>query len=543
MGPRLAVVLGYLVLTLVVGVVLRRRSSGTTEEFFLAGRALTPVLLFFTMAATNFSAFTVFGFSGAGYRIGYAFYPVMGFGTGFMALSFYVVGSRIRRLSGERGYITPADFVLDRYRSPGLRRLFSAVMIVFTLPYLALQAMASGSSLNSLVGIPYFAGAVLVTVFIVAYVVLGGMRSIVWTDVIQGLMMIVFTAAALALISKGSGGFVAAHRDIHARFPEMFSRPGQGAAMGYGIWIGYMVLWLFGDPMLPQLFQRFMAARDERALKITAVLYPLITTGLFFMTVSIGVLGRATFPDLPAAESDTIYPLLLARYAGPVLGTVLLTGSIAALMSTMDSQLLTLTSMITVDFLPRGRRKVTVERLVVVGLGALALLIAARPPMTILDFLSRTTFTGLAVLAPTVVGGLYWRRAHKAGAGASIVIGEVLVLANYFGLLRFPGVLPVIPILAVAAGVYVAVSWVAGGRAEGFPVGTLRRPAVMLVYLALFALGNDFWAWGREPVIFLGLPLWIWYYFALGVLLSAAFAAFPVESADAPPREIRRSPL
>jgi SSS family solute:Na+ symporter len=178
--PRLSIILVYLTAMLVIGLLFRRRSSASREEFFLAGRSLRRVLLFFTMAATNFSAFTIFGLSGAGYRIGYAFYPIMGFGTGFMALGFWVIGSRIHELSRERAYVTPSDFIDHRYGSPALKRLFSAVMILFTLPYIAIQAIASGVSLNSLVGIPYLAGAALIMGFVIVYVSLGGLRSIAW---------------------------------------------------------------------------------------------------------------------------------------------------------------------------------------------------------------------------------------------------------------------------------------------------------------------------------------------------------------------------
>ncbi|MBN1837277.1 MAG: sodium:solute symporter family protein, partial [Spirochaetales bacterium] len=463
--PRLGIVLAYLAATLVIGLLFRRQSSASREEFFLAGRSVRRLLLFFTMSATNFSAFTIFGLSGAGYRIGYAFYPIMGFGTGFMALGFWIIGSRIHSLSRERSYVTPSDFVADRYGSSGLKRLFSGVMILFTLPYIAIQAIASGTSLNSLVGIPYFAGAALIMGFVIVYVSLGGMRSIVWTDLVQALMMIGFTAAAYVLIVRGSGGFVPAHREAYQAFPELFRRPGQDGSMLVGVWFGYLLLWFFADPMFPQLFQRFLAARDRRALATTMTLYPLITTGLFFLTVSIGVLGRVTFPALAPGDTDAVYPLLLRRYAGVFVSTLLLTGSLAALMSTLDSQLLTVSSMISLDFFRIRRREVLKEKLVVVVLGLLGLAIAARPPQTILEFINRTTFNGLAVLAPTVIGGLYWRRANRFGAAASILVGEVLVAAFYFGWLRAPGVLPVVPILGATAAAFVVVSALTGRAA------------------------------------------------------------------------------
>ena len=529
MWQRLSIILAYLGITLIIGIVFRKRASMNKVEFFLAGRGVGRLLLFFTMAATNFSAFTIFGLSGAGYRIGYAFYPVMGFGTGFMALSFLLIGKPILSLSKDRGYITPSDFIADRYGTPWLKRLFSLVMIVFTLPYIAIQAIASGKSLNALVGIPYLSGALLITAFIVVYVTLGGMRSIVWTDLIQASMMIVFTMAAFIIIFRRSGGFVRAHEEVYSSFPALFSRPGQDGSMLFGIWFGYLFLWFFADPMFPQLFQRFIAAKDEKSLNTTVVLYPLITTILFFLTVSIGVLGRHTFPNLSPAESDAVFPLLLQRYAGVFVSTLLITGSLAALMSTMDSQLLTLTSLITVDFVHFKKREVLKEKGVIVALGALGFLIAIKPPQTILDFVSKTTFNGLAVLAPTVIGGLYWKRANRYAAAASIVAGEGLVLAFYFKLLSVPGILPVVPILAATTVVFIAVSLLSTAPGENTGIVTLIYPGIwpwVLVFAGLFILGNDFWAWNREPIFVIGLPLWVWYFVGLGILLSVVYKVF-----------------
>jgi SSS family solute:Na+ symporter len=452
----------------------------------------------------------------------------MGFGTGFMALSFLVIGRRINALSRERGYITPADFIADRYGSPLLRKLFSLVMILFTLPYIAIQAIASGRSLESLVGLPYWGGALLVTGVSVLYVALGGLRSDVWTDVVQGLMMILFTLAAFIIIAVKSGGFVSAHQQAFAANPALASRPGADGSMVYGVWLGYLVMWLFADPMFPQLFQRFMAARNEQALNTAAVLYPLVTTLLFFLTVSIGVMGRATLPGLSAAESDNVFPLLLQRHVGGVLSVLLLSGGMAALMSTLDSQLLTLSSMISLDFLRLRRREVLVEKLILVGIGALGFLIALKPPRTILDFINRTSFYGYSALAPAVLFGLYWKRATKHGAIASILAGEAVVLLSYFGLLRWPGVLPVIPVLLVAVLVHVAVSLLTPARTENpslvSPIDRSIWPWAAL-FLAFFVLGNDFWAWGRKPVLLFGLPLWVLYSMVLGVLLSVAYAA------------------
>lgn len=537
MAGKLAIVLGYLCATLAIGFFFRKAASSNRVEFFLAGRKLPPVLLFFTLAATNFSAFTVFGLSGAGYRIGYAFYPVMGFGTGFMALGFLVVGLRVNLLARSRGYITPAHFIADRYGSRPLAMLFSLGMIVLTLPYVALQAIASGKSLQALVGLPYAWGALLVLGFSVLYVILGGMRSDVWTDVLQGIMMLVLTVAAFLLIAAKSGGFSEVNRRVFASHPALFARPGLDGSMTFGVWTGYLLLWLFADPMFPQLFQRFLAAGDGRALKKAAVLYPLVTTLLFLLTVSIGVMGRDAFPDLPAGQSDSILPLLLDRYAGGGLSVLLMMGGMAALMSTLDSQLLSLGSMITQDFVPVRRARVTVERLVMAAVAAVGFAIALDPPATILDFINRTSFYGLAALAPPVIGGLYWKRATRQGAFASILLGEATVVLFGLGALRWPGVLPAIPVIAASSIGFVAVSLLTRRKAEKpelaapLPKGIAPWAAA---FAALFVLANDFWAWNRTPGLFWGLPLWVWYSAALGAVLSAAIAAWSRWSARRP---------
>lgn len=174
----------------------------------------------------------------------------MGFGTGFMALGLYLMGNRILPLSKEHNYITPSDLIYQRYGSIFLKKLFSAVMIVFTLSYLVIQAIASGKALESLVGILYVTGAFLVTAFVVLYAAFGGMRSDMWTDLLQGILMIVCTLDAFVIIAKRSGGFVHTHLSIAESFPLLFSRPGQDGSMEMGVWFGYLVLWFFADPIV-----------------------------------------------------------------------------------------------------------------------------------------------------------------------------------------------------------------------------------------------------------------------------------------------------
>ncbi|MEO0009888.1 MAG: sodium:solute symporter family protein, partial [candidate division WOR-3 bacterium] len=102
---------GYLLILLMLALRARQKARPGAEDFFLASRTLGPLMLLLTLAATNFSAFTVFGFAGAGYRFGYSWYPIMAFGTGFMALTFILLGIPAHRAGKETGAITPPELI------------------------------------------------------------------------------------------------------------------------------------------------------------------------------------------------------------------------------------------------------------------------------------------------------------------------------------------------------------------------------------------------------------------------------------------------
>jgi SSS family solute:Na+ symporter len=395
---------------------------------------------------------------------------MMAFGTAFMALSFFFIGRKVWRLGKEKGYITPPELIGDRFRSDSLRMVFLAVMFVFTLPYLAVQTVGGGIALNSLSDgtISYEAGAVIVSLVITAYVMFGGMKGDAWTDVLQGVVMLVSLLAGLGIVSAAMGGFGSASSGIADRFPDLMDGQGGGGFFTLQVWISYMLLWTFADPMFPQLWTRFYAARSERALKTTMVLYPIAVGVLFMAPVLLGVWGNLDLPGLKGAAADTVLPDIISLHSPEWVSGVVLAGAFAALMSTADSQLLVLGSMLTRDIYSRwvrpgasSREEFIVGRALILALAALGLGIALFRVESIFDVLTKTTFTGLAVLFPTTVAALYWDRATKWGCLSSIVGGEVLYALFYFELIPAEwslGFLPVIPIMAVSTVLLILVS-------------------------------------------------------------------------------------
>ena len=443
----------YLLITLFLGIYGYKISKKSVSDYFLADRKIGTFVLFFTLASTNFSAFTFLGFSGSAYRMGYSFYGVMAFGTSFMALSFYLIGRKVRKLGIENNYVTPPELIGKETNSTSLRLLFMAVMVVFTLPYLAVQPMSAGYVLSALTGgtIPYFWGAVFLTVFIIIYVFLGGMRTIAWTDVLQGLMMISFLLIAVLVIASSLGGLGPAHAQAEAVDPNLFVRQG---AITVQTWLSFTILWSLCDPMFPQLFQRFFIPKSDKGLKRASIFYPIVISLLFLLPVMVGVMGRGAMPGLTAQEADSILPMMLDEYSPVWLSALIMSGGFAAFMSTADSQLLTLSSMFTRDifhkFIPHKTKRAdySMGHVMVVILALIGLASAYDPPASIFTIVT-WAFTGLAILYPVTLSVLYFD-IDPTACIISIITGLVMLLAYNFELLPTFGFLPAMPIVGVS---------------------------------------------------------------------------------------------
>ena len=265
---------------------------------------------------------------------------------------------------------------------------------------------------------------------------------------------------ALGAIAHGLGGISAANQAVYELKPALFSRGGLDNFFTPRIWFSFMCLWSFTLPMFPQMFMRFYAARDAEPLKISVLLYPIVAGILFLCPVTIGMWGHLAFPDLVGKAADQIFPMMLTKYTPSWLASLVMVGALAAFMSTLDSQLLALSSMLTRDvYTAYIRRDATlaeqtwVGRGLIVLLAVVGLLIAVNPPDTILAFATQA-FTGLSVLFPTVIAALYSRRVSALSCIVSIGVGELLVLGVQFEVLPkswMLGFLPVVPIVALSA--------------------------------------------------------------------------------------------
>ena len=430
----------YLAVSVGIGIYGRSREDNA-EDYFVASRKINPWVLFCTLAATNFSAFFFLGFSGASYRAGWGFYGIMAMGTSLVGLSILLLGVPIHKLGKEKGYVTPPQLIASETNSKYLGWLYGAVLVVFTLPYLAVQPYGAGKMLETLSGgeIHPFIGALLLTCVMIIYLVLGGMKSSAMTDVFQGILMfailIIFVFGFF--FHEEIGGFGEAGKELWENKPGKFEREGN---FTWETIFSFTILWPITVPMFPQLFSRFYIAEDDKAIRTAAWLYPTVVPILFLFPVIIGVYGNIVDFDPTLVddktESDNILPLILTEYAPLWAGAIVCIGAIAAFMSTADSQILAMSSIITKDGLPaitefKEENEKQIGRTLIIILAIIGLALAYDPPDTIFDIVSQA-FTGLAVLFPTTVAVLYWNRVKANSCIISIIVGELLVGWSYW---------------------------------------------------------------------------------------------------------------
>ncbi|WP_458209705.1 sodium:solute symporter family protein [Haladaptatus sp. NG-SE-30] len=436
-GLQLGIVGGYLVLSLLVGLLAYRLTDRNAEDYYLASRTFGTVVLLFTTFATLLSAFTFFGGPNISYGAGPEWILVMGLMDGVLfAILWYVVGYKQWLLGREHGYVTLGEMLGDRFGSPLLRGLVAGISLFWLFPYVMLQQVGAGTALEALTGgeLSYAAGAGLVTVFMIAYVVLAGMRGIAWTDTLQGAFMLVMVWIAVLWVLAELGGMGAATTTLAESNPEFLS-------LGGGV---YSPQWMlsqaigiaFGVAMFPQVNQRFFVAGSKKVLKRTFTLWPILVVLLFVPAFMLGAWARGLPIDVP--QNGNVLSILLAEYAPAWFAALVIAGAMAAMMSSSDSMLLSGSSYFTRDlyrpFLNPDASdswEDTLGRIGVAVFAIAAFVASLYTPKAIVE-IGSTAFGGFAQLALPVIVALYWSRVTRAGMYVGIIGSQTFYLASVF---------------------------------------------------------------------------------------------------------------
>ncbi|PTM58201.1 sodium:solute symporter family protein [Desmospora activa] len=422
----------------------RAKLHESLSEYFLAGKKLGLVALFFTLFATQYSGNNVIGYIPAAYRTGFSWLQSITFMTIIIGV-YLLFAPRLYTLSRRRKFLTPADWIADRFRSNRVTILSIILMLWALCNYLLEQLVAIGQGVSGLTGgtIPYQWAVVAFIVVMLLYEWLGGMRAVAYTDVMQGiaLMVGIFVLLTGALVLVG-GNITTATQQIMEQQPEKVAVPPLETSIN---WFSMLLLVGFGAAVYPHAIQRIYAAESERSLKLSfarMAWMPLITTGLVFL---IGILAIPLFPGLDKAGSEQLVGLLVNEVAGihPFyywMMVLLFGGIIAAIISTADSVLLSLSSMVSKDIYARfirpdasDRKKILVGKVWGMIAVAVLLMIAWYPPATLYEIFV-LKFEILIQVAPAFLLGLYWRRLAAGPVFWGMLAGALLA-----GMLTFTG--------------------------------------------------------------------------------------------------------
>ena len=462
----------YLAACLGLGVWSLRRTRNA-HDFWVAGQALGVLVTGIATMAAAFSGFVFVGGPGLTYRIGLSSLFI-NVSIGFTAaLLGWTVAKRLRLLAEVREVYTIPDAVLCRYRSRLASGSAAVAVLIGTVGYLGTQLLALGVVMKAALGIESAALAVaLGTAVILFYSTAGGMVAGIWTDVLQGALMLLAAVGVFVYALDAGGGFGEIARSISSseRFGRQFLEPfGETPVL---MPLGFFFVFGIGVLGQPHMLHKFFMLRDPRRLKWL----PLILGGsqvvclLIWLGLGLAVPALVAQGKLPPLEKpDDAAPLFLLHFAPDLLAGLAVAAILAAIMSTADS-FTNLGAAALVRDLPKAlgrqvRNELLWGRIATVGV-TLAAAVTAYLYNDLIALLGTFSFgTFGAALAPALAVGLNWKRVTAAAATASIVTGTVLNLVMELRWIPLPpGALPTAVSLAASFVVLLLVSWWTGGE-------------------------------------------------------------------------------
>lgn len=454
-----ALVYGYLALALGLGIWAGRRGGGGSDDFITGERSFGPILMYFVMGAMVFSAYALLGTPQRVMAKGSDAFYALAYGSVALVPVFFF-GARVRRIGARLGLMTQAEFLGERFASRRLTALMGMASLLAFLPYIVIQFKGAGVVMQQALGWHPIAGAALVYAVVTLYVIFGGMRGVGWTNVLQGVVMLVVVWwLGLAIPGQLFGGVGPMFDRVIAEHPEYLTLPGPGAGTSDYQWSAEVLLSILGFSMWPQVFMKCFTARNARLVQHSAVVYP---TFLLFL-VPLFFLGYAALllPDAPRDERVLLWlvghPLL---HGGGVMMACFSLAVLAASMSTGDALLHGGSSIFVRDVLVRGfgvplseRAQTRALRGAVLVLGVLGLVLTSQAGRWSLVDLLLLGYAVPVQFLPVTLLGLYWRRANTIAAEVGLVLGLGCVIALFAASKLAPGLYAVVNPLDLQIGV------------------------------------------------------------------------------------------
>ena len=428
--------LGYLALMVLIGAFFCRRNN-SLYEYLLGGRGLGSWVTAISAQASDMSGWLLMGLPGAIYAGGMGdVWVAIGLGIGTL-LNWLLVAPRLRVYTERVSALTLSSFFAERFRDPSglLRAVSSLIILLFFTIYAASGLVAAGKLFDTMFHIEYRTAVLIGAAAILLYTLLGGYLAVCWTDLIQGMLMVTAIVVVPLAALRHAGGVEAV---IDAGTVKNLSLlPGSGndltvlailSCAGWGL--GY-----FGQP---HILSRFMSVKSVKLLPRSITIAMIWVVISLVGAVAVGFVAMPLYPGLSEAAAEKVFIRMIMDFFPPAFGGILLAAIMAAVMSTIDSQMMVSTSALTEDFYRRViRREASVRELIrvsrgfVVVIAVLATLIALFPNDTIFNIVKFAWGGFGAAFGPVVLMALYSRRTTWQSALSGMVTGTVVMIAWY----------------------------------------------------------------------------------------------------------------
>ncbi|SDI82017.1 sodium/pantothenate symporter [Alteribacillus bidgolensis] len=402
--------------------------SNFLQEYFLGSRELGGLILAMTMIATYGSASSFVGGPGAAYSqgLGWVLLAMSQVATGYFVLM--ILGKKFAIKSRHYKAVTLVDYLKGRYNSKAVVLLSALSIIIFLFSAMTAQWVGGARLIESLTGLSYISALFIFAVSVIIYVIIGGFRAVAVTDTLQGIVMFFGTLIILAGTIIAGGGMGNIMSDLANENPNLVSPFGHDGSLTPLYVSSFWILVGVGVVGLPQVAVRAMSYKDSKGMHRALIIGTIVVAFMMFGMHLVGVMARPILPGIEVA--DSVMPMIAMEVLPAWLAGIVLAAPMAAIMSTVDSLLLLVSSTVVKDVYlnyvnpEAARKKVkTISFGVTAVLGISVFALALSPP-DLLIWLNLFAFGGLesAFIWPVVLG-LYWAKGNKYGAMASIILG------------------------------------------------------------------------------------------------------------------------
>jgi SSS family solute:Na+ symporter len=400
----------------------------TSKGYFLADRSVGWIAVGASLFATNISSEHFIGLAGSGASTGLAVGHFEWLAV-FMVLilAWVFVPFYLRS-----GVYTMPEFLERRY-GPACRWYLTTVSVAaYILTKISVSLYAGGLVLRQVVGWDFYTSALVMVLATGVYTVFGGLSAVIYTELLQAVVLIVGAVVLAALGLREAGGFAALREALPADFFHMIKPIDDPNFPWTGIFFGAPILGIWYWCTDQVIVQRVLGAKDEANARNGAILSGLLKILPVFILVLPGLIARALYPDI---RGDEAYPTLVVRLLPSGLTGLMVAALMAALMSSLSATFNSASTLITLDFYKKWRPEASDRRLVGVGRGVTLIMVGLGILwVPFIKYLSSEVYIYLqsvqAYISPPIAAvflfGVFWPRANRHGAIAALVSGAVL---------------------------------------------------------------------------------------------------------------------